>query len=272
VRPNIGLRKRSRFYCITSSSILVSEIEYVLILLPHHTSKYPQIDLHRCCWNAIFTNVRIYLSYYVILWANKSKEHKLTGCSYLCFPTWHSVLGDFKTYCICFWSICRAEPLDNLLHGHFLLSVVLYYQSSRKYIFLVQLTQSPRVVDCSSAAYLWSALLEIIWGASFLAKVCLNSSLICLASCLIYSTTTVLVASTSQCIFYVQIPRSCFLQMPHSAAKEAPSPQTTTFSIIPLLCDPRDSSLKYSRWCNKLVSVLLWSKVRRFIIFYDHRS
>jgi len=137
VRPNIGLRKRSRFYCITSSSILVSEIEYVLILLPHHTSKYPQIDLHRCCWNAIFTNVRIYLSYYVILWVKKSKEHKFTGCSYLCFPTWHSVLGDFKTYCICCWSICRAELLDNLLHGHFLLSVLLYYQSSRKYIFLV---------------------------------------------------------------------------------------------------------------------------------------
>jgi len=40
VRPNIGLRKRSRFYCITSSFILVSVTEYVLILL-HHTSKYP---------------------------------------------------------------------------------------------------------------------------------------------------------------------------------------------------------------------------------------
>ena len=95
---------------------------------------------------------------------------------------------------------------------------------------------------------------------------------ICLVRRLIYSTTTVLAASTSQCISYVPIPRSCFLQMPHSAAKEAPSPPTSTFSIITLLFDPRDSSLKYSRWCNKLVSVLLWSKVRHFIIFYDHRS
>ena len=137
MRPNIGLRKRSRFYCITSSSILVSEIEYVLILLPHHTSKYPQIDLHRCCWNAIFTNVRTYLSYYVILWANKSKEHKFTGCSYLCFPTCHSVLGDVKTYSIFFWSICRAKPLYNLLHDHLLPSVVLYYQSSCKYISIL---------------------------------------------------------------------------------------------------------------------------------------
>ena len=156
-----------------------------------------------------------------------------------------------------FWSICRAEPLDNLFHGH-LPSVVLYCQSSCRYIYSWY-SQNPRVVDCSSAAYLWSTLLEIIWGASFLAKVCLNSSLICLVRRLIYSTTTVLVASTSQCISYVPIPRSCFLQMPYSAAKEAPSPQTTTFSIIPLLCDPCDSSLKHSRWCNKLVSVLLWS-------------
>jgi len=138
------------------------------------------------------------------------------------------------------------------------------------YLFLVQLTQSPRVVDCSSAAYLWSTLLEFIWGASFLAKVCLNSSLIFLVSCLIYS--TALVASTSQCIFYVPIPRSCFLQMSLSAAEEAPSPQTTTCSNLTLLSDPRDSSLKYSRWCNNLVSVLLWSKVRHLVIFYDHRS
>jgi len=208
----------------------------------------------------------------VILWANKSKEHKFTGCSYLCFPTCHSVLGHFKTYSICFWSICRAEPLYNLLHGHFLFSVDLYYQSPSKYLFLVQLTQSPRVVDCSSTAYLWSTLLGFIWGASFLLKVCLNSSLICLVRRLIYSTTTTLVASTSQCIFYVPIPRSCFLPMSHSAAKEAPSPQTSTFSIITLLSDPRDPSLKYSRWCNKLVSVLLWSKVRHLGIFYDHRS
>ena len=32
-----------------------------------------------------------------------------------------------------------------------------------------------------------------------------------------------------------------------SAAKEAPSPPTSTFSIITLLSDPRDSSLKHSR-------------------------
>jgi len=140
------------------------------------------------------------------------------------------------------------------------------------YLFVVQLTQSPRVVDCSFAAHLWSTLLGFIWGASFLAKVCLNSSLIFLVSCLIYSTATVLVVSTFQCIFYVPIPWSCFLQMSLSAAEEAPSPQTTTLSNLTLLSDPRDSSLKYSRWCNNLVSVLLWSKVRHFIIFYDHRS
>jgi len=51
----------------------------------------------------------------VILWVKKSKEYKFAGCSYLCFPTCHSVLGDFKTSCICFWSICRAELLYNLL-------------------------------------------------------------------------------------------------------------------------------------------------------------
>jgi len=70
----------------------------------------------------------------------------------------------------------------------------------------------------------------------------------------------------------VPIPRSRFLQMSLSAAKEAPSPQTTTFSIITLLSDPRDSSLKYSMWCKQLVSVLLWRKVRHLGIFYDHRS
>ena len=63
------------------------------------------------------------------------------------------------------------------------------------------------------------------------------------------------------------IPWSCFLQMSLSAAGGAPSPQTTT--IRTLLSYPCNSGLKYSRWCNKLVSVLLWSKVRHF---YDHRS
>jgi len=201
----------------------------------------------------------------VILWINKSKEHKFTSCSYLCFPTCRSVLGHFKTYSMCFWSTCRAELLYNLLHGHFLLSVVLYYQSPRKYISIrgTAESKSPR----HRLHYLWSTLLEFIWGASSL-----DSSPICLVRHLIYSTATVRVASTSQCIFYVPIPRSCVLQMSLSAAKEAPSPQTTTFSIITLLYDPRDSSLKYSRWCNRLVSVLLWSKVRHLVIFYDHRS
>jgi len=97
-------------------------------------------------------------------------------------------------------------------------------------------------------------------------------NLICLVRRLIYSTTTALVASTSQCIFYVPIPRSCFLQMSLSAAEEAPSPQTTTFYVITLLSDPRNSSPKYYRWCKKLVSVLLWSKVHHFVISYDYRS
>jgi len=43
------------------------------------------------------------------------------------------------------------------------------------------------------------------------------------------------------------IPQSCFLQMSLSAAKEAPSSQTTTFHVITLLSDPRNSSLKYYR-------------------------
>jgi len=104
-------------------------------LLPQLTSKYPsnsppqvlKCRFHQC----------IYLSCYVILWVKKSKEHKFTGCSYLCFPMCRSVLGHFTTYSICFWSICRAEPLYNLLHGHFLLSVVLYCQSSRIYIYIL---------------------------------------------------------------------------------------------------------------------------------------
>jgi len=94
-------------------------------------------------------------------------------------------------------------------------------------------------------------------------------NLICLVRCLISSTTMALAASTSQCIFYVPIPRSCFLQMSLSAAEEAPSPQTTTFYVITLLSDPRNSSQKYYRWCNKWVAVLLWSKVCHCIISYD---
>jgi len=55
---------------------------------------------------------------------------------------------------------------------------------------------------------------------------------ICLVRRLIYSMTTALVASTSQCIFYVPISWSCLLQMSLSATEEAPSPQTTTFYFL----------------------------------------